>query len=575
MSKTTDALPTSCENTIPTGLPGGFFIYDADGDLQVYFADQNVISLYGCNDIDDFREHVGNSFKGMVYPEDYAKIQNDINAQTFGIEKKHDYVRYRIVTKQGEVRYVEDFGHLLHGSDGKKYFYVYIVDVNKDEYYNRNRNSLAESQILSNMADTDRLTGLMSMRAFYDEVQLMIDEHKDSGFVFAYFNIVGFKVFNEEYGFQAGDDLLCELARVLYREFPAPASKVARFSNDHFVVCVQMSLPQMAEHITHAHDIMMNAHPATRIELKAGIYVLDDTVTQVGAACDYAHLAGNTVKRRYDRVYGIYDANLYESLRLQRYVIDHVDTAVLNEYLKVFYQPIVRVSTGKICGYEALARWDDPQMGFLPPSRFVSTLEEYCMIDKVDLFVVKKVFEDIAMLREAGEPIVPVSVNLSRLDFELADVFDVIEGYRKQYDVEPGLIDIEITESTLNENSLYLIDAIRQFRDAGYRIWVDDFGSGYSALNSLLDYDFDVLKLDLEFLRTYDEHPRAGVLITNVIQMARGMNVQPLQEGVERQEHFDFLREVGCEMAQGYFFARPMALAESRAATRAKGLDWE
>lgn len=561
-------------NTIPTGLPGGFFIYSADGDLEIYFADDNVIDLYGCTDIADFRAYVGNSFAGMVHPEDYAKINNDINAQTFGIEKKHDYVRYRIITKQGETRYVEDFGHLLHGADGRKYFYVYIVDVNKDEFYNRNRNSLAELQILESMDDTDRLTGLPSMRSFYDDVQELMDasDGKDP-ITFAHFNILHFKVYNEEYGFQAGDDLLCLMARVLHKEFEG--SYLARISNDHFAVCAKMGLSEMIEHITHVHSAMLGAREETRVEVKAGIYVLDDSVSQVSTACDHARLAGNTVKRRYDRVYGIYDANLYESLRLQQYVIDNVDAAIEKGYIKVFYQPIVRVSSSKICGYEALARWDDPQMGFLPPSRFVGTLEEYCMIEKVDLFVVKKVFEDLAALREAGEPLVPVSVNLSRLDFELADVFEVIETHRKHYGIEPGLVDIEITESTLNENSLYLLDAIAQFRDAGYRIWVDDFGSGYSALNSLLDYDFEVLKLDLEFLRTYDEHPRAGVLISNVIQMARGMNVEPLQEGVERQEHFDFLREMGCEMAQGYFFARPMPLEESRATTRAKGLDWE
>ena len=563
------------DNVIPTGLPGGFFIYDAEGDQEIYFAEQNVIELFGCKTIAEFRELCGNSFAGMVHPEDYAKIQNDINAQTFASDRRHDYVRYRIVTKQGEVRYVEDFGHLLHGSDGKKYFYVYIVDVDRDEYYNHNRNSLAESQVLSSMENNDHLTGLMSMRAFYDDVQReqVANENREGPVTFAHFDILHFKVFNEEYGFQAGDDLLCLLARTLHDEFRG--AYVARFSNDHFAVCASMGVPEMIEHVSHVHNVMLGSREGTRIEVKAGIYPLDERCNQTSAACDHARLACNSVKRRYDQVYGVYDANLYESLRLQQYVIDNVDAAVENDSLQVFYQPIVRVKTGKICGYEALARWDDPQMGFLPPSRFVGTLEEFRMIDKVDCFVIKQVFEDLSKLIAAGEPVVPVSVNLSRLDFELCDVFAITEQYRRLNNVPKGLVDIEITESTLNENSLYLLDAIQQFRDAGYRVWVDDFGSGYSALNSLLDYDFEVLKLDLEFLRTYDEHPRAGVLIKNVIQMARGMDVEPLQEGVQRQEHLDFLREVGCEMAQGYFFARPMPLDESRAFTSAKGLQWE
>ena len=510
----------------------------------------------------------------MVHPEDYPKIQNDINAQTFGMEKRHDYVRYRIITKNGNVRYIEDFGHLVHGADGKRYFYVYIVDTNKEEYFNRNRNSLAESQVLSSMQDTDHLTGIASMKSFYDDVQMLLDSDDcPAELTFAHFNILHFKVFNEEYGFQAGDDLLCDLALALHKEFQE--SLLARFSNDHFVVCAPIGLDQMVKHVTNVHDVMMGIRPTTHVEVKAGIYLREATCTQAGAACDHARLACNTIKRRYDRIYGIYDMNLYESLRLEQYVVGHVDAAIKNNYLKVFYQPIVRVQTGKICGYEALVRWDDPSIGFLAPKHFVPTLEEYRMIDKVDRFTVRQVFKDIAKLRDAGEPIVPVSINLSRLDFELCDVFQVVEESRNEFGVEPGMIDIEITESMLGENAVFLVDAIHRFRDVGYRIWIDDFGSGYSALNSLLDYDFEVLKLDLEFLHTLDEHPHASNLIQNVIHLAHGMGVESLQEGVEREDHFEFLREMGCEMAQGYLFARPMPLEESRATTRAKGLEWE
>ena len=562
------------DNAIPTGLPGGFFLYEADGDLTIRYADPNVIELYECSSMEEFRELCNNSFEGMVHPEDYAKIQNDINAQTFGMEKRHDYVRYRIITKNGKVRYIEDFGHLVHGADGMRYFYVYIVDTNKEEYFNRNRNSLAESQVLSSMHNTDRLTGIASMKSFYDDVQELLDsEDCPTELTFAHFNILHFKVFNDEYGFQAGDDLLCDLALTLHKEFQG--SFLARFSNDHFAVCAPMDLDQMVEHVTNVHDIMTKVRPDTRVEVKAGIYLRDALCTQVGAACDYARLACNTIKRRYDKIYGVYDSNLYESLRLEQYVIDHVDAAVENGCLKVFYQPIVRVETGKICGYEALVRWDDPDVGFLSPKHFVPTLEEFRMIDKVDRFTVHQVFEDLAKLRDAGEPIVPVSINLSRLDFELCDVFQIVEESRNEFGVEPDMIDIEITESMLSENAIYLVETIQRFRNTGYRIWVDDFGSGYSALNSLLDYDFEVLKLDLEFLRTFDEHPRAGDLIKNVIRLAHGMGVESLQEGVEREDHLEFLRQAGCEMAQGYFFARPMPLEESRATTRAKGLEWE
>jgi diguanylate cyclase (GGDEF)-like protein len=562
------------ENYIPTGLPGGFFIYDAEGDQEIFFAEQNVIELFGCKDIAEFRDFTHNSFLGMVHPDDVGKVSNDIEAQTLSTDKSHDYVRYRILTKQGETRYVEDFGHLLHGEGGRKFFYVYIVDVDADEYYNRNANSFAESQLINNLQDVDRLTGLMNMRAFYDEVgELLGDEqcHRKP-LSFVHFDIVNFKVFNEERGFQAGDDLLCRLARILRTEFAG--AKIARLSNDHFVVCAPQTVPEVIEHVARVHNDMASGFGA-RVEVKAGIYALSKDVDEVGVACNHARLACNSVKRRYDRMYSVFDPSLYETLRLQQHVVENVEVAVESGWMHVYYQPIVRIATGKICGYEALARWDDPALGFLPPSRFIGTLEEYHMIDKVDRFVVERVCADLAELRAAGEPLVPVSLNLSRLDFELCDIFELVESWRTRYDIPARLLEIEITESALNGDSQMLSREVTRFRASGYPIWVDDFGSGYSALNNLLNYDFDVLKLDLEFLRTYDEHVRAGELIGHVVQMALDLGVKPLQEGVEREEHLEFLRSIGCELAQGYYYARPMELAASRAFTRAKGLEWE
>ena len=560
------------ENYIPTGLPGGFFIYNALGDQEIYFADQNVIELFGCQTIEEFREYTGNSFRGMVHPEDCDKVESNVMAQTFNSEKQHDYVRYRIITKQGRVRYIEDFGHLLHGKGGEKIFYVYIMDVDKDDFYNRGRNSFAENQILAMNKQADRLTGLLNMPAFYELMQERLKTRdKSKTMTFIHFDVVNFKIFNESYGFQRGDELLCRLAYAIRQEFPGAAA--ARFANDHFMVCTEVEdVPLRVENV---HSAMLGILEGSRVEIKAGIYELEDNCQEVGLACDHARIACNMVKRRYDKIYGIYETALYERLRMQQYVVDNIDTAVEREYLKIFYQPIINVETGKICGYEALSRWDDPKVGMISPGTFIVTLEESHMVHKADTFTIRKVCEDLCRLMEMGEPVVPVSVNLSRLDFELCDVFSLTEHFCSIYDLSRDLIDIEITESALNDNSTHLQKEVRRFRRAGYHVWIDDFGSGYSSLNHLMDYEFDVLKLDLEFLRTYDKHPRTGQLIRHVVQLALDLGVLPLQEGVETQEHYEFLKSIGCKRAQGYHFARPMPLMESRKFTRSKGMEWE
>ena len=561
-------------NRIPPGLPGGIIVYDAQEDA-ICFADQNIVRLYGCTTFEEFMSYVHGRFSGMVHPDDRRQIQKDIDSQILGGKKRHDYLRYRIVTKQGDVRYVEDFGHLLHGADGRQYFYVCIVDVDKDEYFNKASNSLAESQVLGSIEDIDRLTGLLGMQAFHRVAQqtYLGDARRKGPVTFAHFDILNFKVINEELGFERGDELLRSMARALTGEFGD--GLVGRFANDHFVVCAPIDGEEMSAHINRIHNVIANSTEGIHPEVKAGIYMLEDACTKASHACDCARMACNIVKRRYDKVCGVYDARLYEHLRLQSYVTDKVDEAVRKNYVKVFYQPIVRVETGKICGYEALARWDDPVMGFLPPSRCILTLENFRMTHEVDCHVIHNVCEDLHGLIVAGEPTVPVSVNLSRLDFDLCDIFTEVEQYLIEYEVPRSLIDIEITESAMNEDSKGLVSTVQKFRDAGYRVWVDDFGSGYSALNTLMDYDFDVLKLDLEFLRTFDENPRAGELIEHIVSVAKSMGVQMLQEGVERPEHLEFLHRIGCDMVQGYLFAKPMPLAESRAYTRANGLSWE
>ena len=565
------------QELIPSGLPGGFFIYEAGGDEQILFAEENVIHIFGCKSMEDFRKFTGNTFKGMVHPDDLTNVENEIQAQTLFGEKRHDYVRYRIKTKQGEIKYIEDFGHLLHGDNGLSYFYVFIIDVDRDEYLNRSRNSYAEAQVLSMNQDTDSLTGLFNMAFFYQKVQILLSspENRRMHIAFIHFDISNFKLFNDRYGFRLGDELLCEVAHTLHDTFSD--GTVARFSDDHFVVCVVSDgNSKITDRVEHVQKQILQAEEASkRARLKAGIYYLEDTCAEAGLACAHARLSCNSIKGRHDMNYCIYDDSLRERLRKQQYVLDHIDQAIQNRDIKVFYQPVIRVKTDEICGYEALVRWVDDTMGFLSPADFIDTLEQFHLIHKLDSYVIQKVCEDYQHLKEKGAPLVPVSINLSRLDFELCDIFSVIEDTRQKYHVPMNMLDLEITESALNENSNFLKLECEHLHELGYSIWIDDFGSGYSSLNTLTEYPFDVLKLDLVFLRSYDKNKKAGALIEYIIKGALGMGISPLIEGVETKEHYEFLKKIGCERAQGYHFSKPQPIHELLAFMEDKGFRWE
>ena len=213
----------SDKNRIPTGLCGGFFIYDATGDEEIYYADPNVVALFGCETLDEFRAFTGNTFRGMVDPEDLRKVEEDILAQTFNSDKRHDYVRYRIRTKQGGTRYIEDFGHLVYGSDGAVYYYVFIVDVKEEEFLKSSPISFAESEIFARNHKLDPLTGLLNMAAFYDTARSALLERAADGeypTAVVVFDLLGIRDVNRTRGRDEGDARIRALASAMREHMP-------------------------------------------------------------------------------------------------------------------------------------------------------------------------------------------------------------------------------------------------------------------------------------------------------------------------------------------------------------------
>ncbi|MCR5580184.1 MAG: EAL domain-containing protein [Pseudobutyrivibrio sp.] len=567
---------TLMNGKIPRGLPGGFFIYNAEEDEEIIFAEDNVVKLFGCDDFQDFMEHVGGNFRGMVHPDDLIKIENQIEAQTIYAAKRHDYVRYRIVAKDGTVKYIEDFGHLLHWTNGKSFYYVFIVDVDRNEYLNANSSPYANIEQLMLSGDNDELTGLLSMVSFYSKVQSLLStpEINRQSVAFVHFDVPNFKLFNERYGFAKGDELLCEIGHTIKDIFYG--ATVARFSDDHFVLFSTLPEKEVIESVEEVYrQLLLSKDVIKKVKIKAGIYFMDDKRAEVSLACDHARLACNSIKSRHDVNYCVYDDIIREKLRQQQFVVDNIDEAIANDYIRVYYQPIIRVATDEICGYEALVRWDDPVAGMLQPSYFIETLEHFHLIHLVDEYVVKKVCQDYRRLADQGEALVPISINISRLDFEVCDVFKLLSDFCEIYDVPREMIDVEITESAFADNNGLLKDSVARIRDAGYEIWIDDFGSGYSSLTTLTDYLFDVLKLDMVFLKTLKEIPKTKTLMGLIVEAAKELEVLSLTEGVETEEQYMFLKEIGCDMAQGYYFSKPMPLDDILESAYAKGMQWE
>lgn len=255
------------------------------------------------------------------------------------------------------------------------------------------------------------------------------------------------------------------------------------------------------------------------------------------------------------------------------YVLRHFSEALEKHYIKVYYQPIVRTLTGRVSGFEALARWEDPALGMILPHVFVPVLEEAQLINRLDCYVLEQVARLDRDRMDNGLPLVPVSLNLSACDFDVANPIDTIEGVVSRYRIPRAVLCLEVTERVMTRNHPSMAKTVHQFQQAGYQVWMDDFGSEYSSLSLLHNYHFDVIKIDMGFFSHFDDRSRQ--IITSVVTMARMLGVHTLAEGVETKEQVSFLKKIGCGQIQGYFYGRPMMYEDTLSYMHDKGLQLE
>ncbi|MCR4735564.1 MAG: EAL domain-containing protein [Treponema sp.] len=429
-----------------------------------------------------------------------------------------------------------------------------INEAKKDDRLEHTHN------ILLKLSISDELTGIANMNYFRSRA-LEIIKNKDTDIskqLFLFLDIENFKNYNEKYNFWDGNNFLKIFAEKIEEIFKG--SLTAHFSNDNFVILTQDE--DVLKKIDLLRNFIINSETEIRMGLKVGAYRPESKDILPIIACDYARLACNSIKKHYDRNYCEYNKKMSEQFHKKQYIINNIDNALANDYIKVYYQPVIDSATGKVCSSEALARWIDPDFGFLSPADFINTLEEYHQIHKLDMYILEKICIDIQEEIKNNKKIIPTSLNISRLDFDSINIMEKLEEALNKYQIEKKFIHIEITESALSENDDKLQQEIQELRKAGYSLWLDDFGAGYSGLNVLKEYDFDVMKIDMKFLSNFNGNEKARQILKNVINLANELGMKTLTEGVETEEAKSFLQDIGCECLQGYLFGKPMPKEE-------------
>ena len=246
----------------------------------------------------------------------------------------------------------------------------------------------------------------------------------------------------------------------------------------------------------------------------------------------------------------------------KQYILDNLDKALQEGWITAYYQPIIRAVNGRVCDEEALARWIDPVKGFLSPADFIPVLEEEKLIYKVDLHILDCVLEKMKYMVNSGHYMCSHSINLSRSDFDMCDMVQEIVTRVDKSGIPRDKINIEITESTLVNDFKFMLSQIEKFKRLGFSVWMDDFGSGYSSLNTLARIPFDLIKFDMVFLRNFDQGENSKIILAELMRMAASLGKDTVCEGVETAEQVEFLQEVGCSRLQGYYYCKPVSLEQ-------------
>ncbi len=438
---------------------------------------------------------------------------------------------------------------------------LYYLQSGKE--WRDNRGSLESFAQTENWTEEERdsLTKLLTRDAFGRMGEALLKKGPEKQYHVIYFNIEHFKLFNTACGRDAGDGLILYIARLLRYQWPKEL--ICRITADHFAVMTDQA-EDLESSIMRLHREVSHYQNQFVLELKAGICRVEPGM-EILTAIDNAHLSETSLRDRNDQVFCWYDRSEIQRMLARKKIIDTLPDAIREEKIVAYYQPQIRLLTGKLCGAEALARWQGENYSVLLPETFIDVLENARIIHLLDLHICECACRDLENLKKKGIRTVPVSINLSRFDFQLCDIFQGVDEIVKKHGLSPSDLEIEVTESAFAESYDAMKESLQKFRKAGYRIWMDDFGSGYSSMNVLKEVDFDVLKIDMKFLRSLSDEKlrkRAETIITSTIDMAKRLGIETLCEGAETAEHVAFLKDVGCEMVQGYYYSRPVPLEE-------------
>jgi len=411
------------------------------------------------------------------------------------------------------------------------------------------------------LIELDQLTGVLCKESFYKNAQDILKSTFPADFEILRLNIEKFNIINEIFGEDVGDRLLQAIGKTL-QNLAIPSSVSGRLYTDNFVVLYPADEKYRNLILAILKELSVNFLSHYIIQIAYGIYHITDLDLSISRMCDRANLALKSAKGNYLIEYGIYNDELRNKILQEQHIISQMETALKERQFLIWLQPKYNTTNEKIIGSEALVRWCQPDKGLVYPNDFIPIFEQNGFITKLDRYVWEEACRLLAKWRDSGKDILPISINISRIDIYSPDLVEFIAGLVKKYDLKPEWLQLEITESAYTDNAQQIIDVSYKLRQAGFTLLMDDFGSGYSSLNMLNDLPVDILKLDLHFLKSDGQNGRSSNILNSIVRMAQWLDLGIIAEGVEKKEEVDFLRNIGCNVVQGYYYSKPVPVDE-------------
>lgn len=420
-----------------------------------------------------------------------------------------------------------------------------------------------ENNLLYEIAYTDELTGIGNAKMFYSQTSQRLQNKGKNQYAVIYFDIDNFKIINDTFGYEFGDQVLRQVANILCGQL-GKQDLCSRFSNDYFAVLrlyqdVEQDVIHLVEQL---RDRMINMPIPGRshidIPISFGIYLIREDETNVNKVINKANMARSSAKSQLITKYAFFDSETRTRLHNEMNLEQDLKQAIEERKLEVYYQPKYSLRDGKLSGMEALVRWNHPVHGFISPAKFIPLAEKRGLVVEIGRFVFEEVCKSMQEWKQFCRAPVTVCVNLSRVELYQADLMDFFKRTIDKYGIPANQIDIELTETAAISDLNFIRGVITQLKELGFSVAIDDFGTGYSSLSCLKSIPIDVLKLDRSFLQDIEHDRRTANIVSSVINLAKSLDFIVVAEGVETKEQSDFLGLLGCDVAQGFYFAYPM-----------------